>query len=183
MEQGDSLVIKRNSAEVPGGGEGIPAAGMPGAERQGGGIPGGGLAAGRRADAVGHEGWRRQLAELATACAGSFPEDEADCLRHVHALLAAAPSPVLLAGLAVPGRGRLAALLEAGGGTSAALALLGDDSGYLLSRGSDGEHLASVVLPGAQHDVSACGDTPALALVGAIARALALHGTCSAGLN
>lgn len=178
MEQGDSLVIKRNSAEVPGGGEGLPGVGMPG-----GAVPGGGLPAGCRADALGDEAWRRQLAELATACAGSFPEDEADRLRHAHALLATAPSPAVLAGLAVPGQGRLAALLEAGGGTSAALALLGDDSGYLLSRGSDGEHLASVVLPGAQHDVTACGDTPALALVGAIARALALHGTCSAGLN
>ena len=166
MKQGDSLVIKRNSAEVPGEGEGIPATGM----------PGGGIAASQRA-------WQHRLAELAMACAGSYPEDEADCLRNAHALLTAAPSPILLAGLAVPDRARLAELIAAGGGTSAALALLGEECGYLLSRGSDGEHLASVVLPGAAQDVSACGDTPALALIGAIARALALHGGVSAGIN
>lgn len=119
------------------------------------------------------EDWRDRLADLATACAGAYADEEQARLREIHALLAAAPHPALIAGLLVPAESRLVRLLEAGGTTSAALALIGPDCGYLLSRGSNGDHLASLVLPGAAQEVSACGDTAALALVGALALALA----------
>lgn len=123
--------------------------------------------------AAAHDAWRVRLAALATACAGSYPEDEGDRIRDVHQLLAAAPSPGLITGLAVPTGSRIDRLIASGAGASAVLAMLGEGSGYLVSRGEAGEHLASVVLPGADEDASACGDTLALALVGAIARALA----------
>ncbi|MBC2670499.1 hypothetical protein ACFOON_03000 [Novosphingobium piscinae] len=119
------------------------------------------------------EDWRDRLADLATACAGAYADEEHTHLLALHALVAAAPHPVLVTGLAVPAEIRLLGLLEAGGAASAALALIGPECGYLLSRGSNGDHLASVVLPGASQEVSACGDTAALALVGALARALA----------
>ena len=120
-----------------------------------------------------HESWRCRLADLATACAGTYADAEDERIRDAHDLLNAAPHPRLIAGLVVPEQSRIEGLIASGAGASAALAMLGEDSGYLLSRGSGGEHLASIVLPGAGRDVSACGDTPALALVGAMARALA----------
>lgn len=46
--------------------------------------------------------WQRELAELALACAGSFPADEAQRLRELCRLLAAAPDPALVRGLNVP---------------------------------------------------------------------------------
>ncbi|WP_298197172.1 hypothetical protein [Novosphingobium sp.] len=129
------------------------------------------------------QAWRRRLADLANACAGAYPEDEGDRIRDAHELLASAPNPTLIAGLAVPPESRIDGMIAAGAPTSAAMALLGEGSGYLLSCGSGGGHLASVVLPGSAQDVSACGDTPALALVGAIATALAAAGAGGTALN
>ena len=129
------------------------------------------------------QAWRRRLADLANACAGAYPEDEGDRIRDAHDLLASAPNPTLIAGLAVPPESRIDGMIAAGASASAAMALMGEGSGYLLSCGSAGSHLASVVLPGFDHDVSACGDTPALALIGAIALALAADGAGPGALN
>lgn len=150
--------------------------------------------------------WHLQLAELALACAGSFPAEEVQRLRELRCLLAAAPDRALVRGLAVPdaerpahgapaatgldggepaGVGRhgtgpdddpVEALIRANAAESAALALLGAECGYLLSRGAAGQHLASVMLPAASEETSAGGDTLALALVGALALALAEAG-------
>lgn len=117
-------------------------------------------------------GWLRQLGELALACAGSFPGEEVHRLRDMRRLLAAAPTPAMLCGLAVPGAERLDQLIAAEASAAAALELLGADWGYLLSRGASGQHLASVILPGAAEEISASGDTLALALVGALGLAL-----------
>jgi len=116
--------------------------------------------------------WRRQLGELALACAGSFPAEEAQRLIELRRLLAAAPAPSLIRGLAVPSGERLEQLIAADASESAALAMLGPECGYLLSRGASGQHLASVILPGADEEISAGGDSMALALVGAMALAL-----------
>ena len=129
--------------------------------------------AGRRAPGEGAvAGWRRQLGELALACAGSYPGEEAQRLRDLRALLAAAPAANLLCGLTVPSAERLDQLVAAEATASAALGLLGPDWGYLLSRGASGQHLASVILPLAAEEISASGDTLALALVGALGLAL-----------
>lgn len=117
--------------------------------------------------------WRQRLAELALACAGSFAADEAARIGEACELLAHAPDRALLAGLAPPAPVVVKALLAAGAPESAALALFGGGAGYMLSRGGDGQHLASVVLPGRGEEVTAGGDTLALALIGALALALA----------
>lgn len=124
------------------------------------------------AAARGTAGWRQELGELALACAGSFPAEEAQRLRDMRRLLAAAPAPMLLRGLAVPTAERLDQLVAADAVPSAALAMLGPECGYLLSRGASGQHLASVILPGADEETSASGDTMALALIGALGLAL-----------
>lgn len=119
--------------------------------------------------------WQRRVAEFALTCAGSYAPDETARLREFAGLLRTCPD-ALGAGLATPDPARFEALLSAGAGSTAVLQLFdGAEAGYLLSRGGGGPHLASVVLPGAAEEVSAGGDTVALALVGALALALAEH--------
>ena len=116
--------------------------------------------------------WADALAAVALACADGSARDEPRLLRALHALLVAAPYRGLTAGIALPDAARFAALIAARAGDAAALALLGADCGYMLSRGNHGEHLASVILPGQSAETRATGETLALALVGATALAL-----------
>ena len=83
----------------------------------------------------------------------------------------------------MPDENQLERLIAAGANADAALALITTDVGYLLSRSGGGQYLASVMLPGATADCSACGDTLALALIGALARALSELPAVSARLN
>lgn len=132
-------------------------------------------------DGGGVAGWRQQLGELALACAGSFPEEEGLRLRELRRLLAAAPAVALVRGLTVPSAAGLDEWIAVNAASSAALAMLGHECGYLLSRGAGGQHLASLILPGATEETSASGDTMALALVGALGLALAEVGLAQPG--
>lgn len=120
----------------------------------------------------GDAGWHRALGELALACSGSFPGDEAQRLRELRRLLAGAPAHASGHGLLTPPAERLDELIAAGAGASAVLAFVGPDCGYLISRGAAGQHLVSIILPGATEETSASGDSLALALISAIALAL-----------
>lgn len=117
--------------------------------------------------------WRRELAELALACAGSFPGEEPLRIRAIRELLARVPDPGRRAGLTVPSAERAETLIAADAGACAVLALFGGEAGYLLSRGASGQHLASVILPDSSEEVTAGGDSLVLALIGALALALA----------
>lgn len=117
--------------------------------------------------------WQRGVAELALACAGSYAADEAERLNELLVLLRSCP-PSIEPGLIVPEAGRLAQLLAADAAAAAVMELFeGADAGYLLSRGGGGQYLASVIMPGAAEEVSAGGESAALAMLGAIALALA----------
>lgn len=94
-------------------------------------------------------------------------------LRRFHGLIDHAPSAAFVDGLAEPDPVLFDTLVSIGTGTSAALSLIGDDAGYMLSRGGDGKYLASVMLPGRYEEATAGADTAALAIVGALA--IALH--------
>lgn len=72
----------------------------------------------------------------------------------------------------LPGVTQLEVLLAADAYESAALALLGPEWGYMMSRGSGGVCLATVIAPGGDEDTTAQGATPALALMIALASAL-----------
>lgn len=116
--------------------------------------------------------WRHGVAELALACAGSYAADEAARMHELIALLQTCP-PGIAPGLTLPDPLRLEELLAIGAGTTVAMELFdGAEAGFLLSRGGGGQHLASVILPGAAEEVSASGDSAGLALLGAIALAL-----------
>lgn len=117
--------------------------------------------------------WFDALGELALSCAGAFAEEEGAMLRRIFGLIDRAPSPSFLAGIVQPDAALFEAWVSLGATTSAAEALIGEDAGYMLSRDSDGNYLASIILPGRIEETTASADTAALAIVGALA--IALH--------
>ena len=118
----------------------------------------------RGESALAEEGLMLQLSQLADACANGHPGLEPAAIETASGLVA-----LLLPAARVD---RIPALLAARATESAALALVPEEAGYMLSRGSSGWHVASFVLPGLEDEVTAEGPTMALALVGAIASAL-----------
>lgn len=131
--------------------------------------------------------WRIRLGEIGTACCISESAGEADGIREAYHVLMLAP-PGMLAQLGMrTGEQRIEAMLALGAFESAALSLLPKGAGYMLSRGANGEHLASVFLGQTDSEMTAHGATAALALVAALMAELsqfqaigALH---SASLN
>ncbi len=116
--------------------------------------------------------WARAMAELSLACAGSFAPDQVERVRDLVDLLTLAPDPALLTGLVAPDLARIEALLRLNAWEQAVLAMLAADTGYIISRGPNGQYLASVILPGRVEEVTVSGDSMALALAGAAALAL-----------
>ena len=107
--------------------------------------------------------WRSQLGQFLAACNASAAEDQADRLREARALFQhVEPLDAPL----------FEAMVTARAFESAALAMVGPASGYMLSRGGNGISLASVCLPGGGEQHTCEGDTPALALLAATATAL-----------
>jgi hypothetical protein len=113
-------------------------------------------------------GWRAHLRALLAECDASAAIEQAERIRQAWELFAAAPQPQ--AGL--PPHDTIEAMLDADACESAALALVGPERGFLLSRGGNGMAIASIVLPDADEDHTASGATPALALLAALALAL-----------
>ena len=116
--------------------------------------------------------WRMRLEELGHACRISEAAGQSDGVREAFDLLMLAPpgqqshlGPHLAPKLA---EAKIDAMLAAGAFESAALALLPQHAGYMLSRGPSGEHLASVFLPDSDRETTAGGATAALALVAAL---------------
>jgi len=99
-------------------------------------------------------------------------------LRECLALLMLAPEPASPLSVDLPTVTGLEAMLACGAQESAALALLPKGASYLLSRGEDDTCLASVILPLTGEEVTAEGDSPALALTAALLASLVLpaHG-------
>lgn len=111
--------------------------------------------------------WKARASDLAALCAASAPCEEAERLDEAMALLAQPRLPEGLAVAHAAGEPGLAATIAAGGALSAAVALLGERAGYLISRGPGGVCMATVVLDGSGREESAEGTTPALAVLGA----------------
>ncbi len=116
--------------------------------------------------------WAQRLGEIADEASAAFACDEVRHLRALYALINADSRGCTMAGLTVYDPTVIESLFIAGACDSAALALLGGSSGYMISRGSTGEFMATVVLPGYAEEQTGSGDSLALALVSAIALAL-----------
>lgn len=109
-----------------------------------------------------------RLEELGTACRISEPAGQADGIREAFDLLMLTPVSYHLQLRPRLAEAKLEAMIGAGAHESAALALLPRGAGYMLSRGPNGDHLASVILPESDEEKTASGATAALALVAAL---------------
>jgi len=117
--------------------------------------------------------WLHQLDGLGLAAAASERGQEPGLFRSFRRLLEEAPSPDLLDGLCVPRARDGDALIQAGAHESAMLAFLGAETGFCLSRGADGDYLASIILPRRSAESTARGASMALACLGAVVIGLA----------
>jgi hypothetical protein len=120
--------------------------------------------------------WRLRLAQLCQASALADMDEQDAMLRQGHALLAGLPDPHSTLADHLPPLARFEALLAAGAHDSAALALVPEAASYMLSRGGEGGAMASVLLPGMEEEMTSEAESPALALVSALAAALASTG-------
>src|SRR5690606_15724881 len=91
--------------------------------------------------------WRSRLTDFLYACAASAPAEQPQAIREMAALLRCRPVELRAEVPVPPDERRLEELLAAGAYESAAIALLGSDSGFMASRGHHGVNLATVVLP------------------------------------
>lgn len=126
--------------------------------------------------------WRMRLGELGAACCISEPAGEADRIREAFDLLMLAPSGLLARLSHTASEKSIKAMLAAGAFESAALTLLPQGAGYMLSRGASGEHLASIFLAHSECEMTANGSTAALALVAALTTELS-HGQTAGALH
>ncbi|VWX54890.1 hypothetical protein [Novosphingobium sp. 9U] len=127
----------------------------------------------RNSGMLAHGEWLDALRDLSLCCAVSACDETQDRVREINALLLVAPARSLIDGLRPIGATRIEALINAGACETAIMTMLEAGAGFLLSRGSDGQSLATVALPGSAHEASGAGASPTLALVGAMADALA----------
>ena len=116
--------------------------------------------------------WHERTRALSEGAAEAGWDEQGDCLREAYALMTLAPRGLGPWLLELPAQPEFDAMLAAQCWDSVALALLPEAAGYMISRGGDGDCLASVLLPGAGDEVSAHGLHPALALVAALSAAL-----------
>lgn len=121
--------------------------------------------------------WRARLLELADDCRDGGAAGEADRIREAWNLLALAPRSGGIVPANLPAETTLEAMLGVRARESAALALLPEDAGYMISCGAGGVHMASIFLPGAISEHTAEAGTVAMALIAALAEALAAGGT------
>lgn len=117
--------------------------------------------------------WLGAMYELSLHCADDQPSDARERARDFNALLVLAPDPLLIDGLQPINASRLDELLTVDAAETAVMAMFDQGAGYMLSRGGDGQSLATVALPSPQRERSGAGATPALALIGALALSLA----------
>ena len=117
------------------------------------------------------EAWRSQMLSFFCRCVDGKPSQQMDRIREASVLFRQVPGdPDISSALA--DENRVESLLLVGAAESAALALVGRGVGYMLSRGTNGSHLATVVLPGQTQEYTATGGTVALALLAAQTAAL-----------
>lgn len=122
--------------------------------------------------------WRGRLTELCAACIDDAARLAPARLRETYALFSMAPEDSVLrvgGGDDLPALPAFEAMMAAGAEESAALALLPQGASFLLSRGDDGLCLASVMLATTGEEVTAQGNSPALALLAALSASLLVN--------
>jgi hypothetical protein len=97
-----------------------------------------------------------RLHRFAEHCRASGADNQAQRLRQALTLLRPGSQPAMIE-----------VMIAAGAFESAALALIGSDAAWMLSRSRAGRCLASVIAPGMTAETDGEGATPALALLAA----------------
>lgn len=118
------------------------------------------------------ETWRLEMLSFFCRCTESKPSEQSKRIREACDLFRQVPEDLGVALLAPAEEERVEFLTLSGAAESAVLALVGPDAGFMLSRGTNGSHLATVVLPEQTQDYSATGSTVALALLAALTAAV-----------
>lgn len=115
--------------------------------------------------------WEARLEEFLNDCVGSMVTDQAARLRDAETLFVsdARPRSELDASAR---RETVRGLIEADAAVDAALAIIGEETAFMLSRGGSGTCLATMILPEGSEEVMGEAATPALALLAAYAAAL-----------
>jgi hypothetical protein len=116
--------------------------------------------------------WKSLLRGFIERCAASGAKEQADRLREARLLFQFDGSGTYVDQADLPDDNTLEGMLDRGAHESAALALLGADTAFMISRSSGGNCLASVVLRGQDGEMTEAGATLALALLAAKAAAL-----------
>jgi hypothetical protein len=119
-----------------------------------------------------HELWVGRLDELLAAWRDAGPHSETEFLRSFHHLLQNGRAAAELLGVRVPESNRFDHLLDVAAFHTAVLEFLTETSAYMMSRGSDGIHMATVILTVDGVEATATARTCALAVAGAILLAL-----------
>jgi hypothetical protein len=116
--------------------------------------------------------WLHEMDGLGLVAGASVQGQEPALLRRFCWLLDKAPSPDLLDGLGMPVLRHIDTLIQAAALESAVMGFLAPETGFCLSRGGDGDYLASIILPRRLSESSARGASMALACLGALAMGL-----------
>ena len=116
--------------------------------------------------------WHTHFAGLAYACAQADHSEAADLLRQGWRLLGDPPACWHRSIIVTLDALEFEAMLGAGAEDAAAVAMLQDWAGFMLSHGPGGGYMATVVVEDLAGEASADGASVALALLGATARAL-----------
>lgn len=111
--------------------------------------------------------WKAQLRDLLHDCVASTPAEQADRIREAQALLSQGATGSQPAQAISPDTMNLERTLGLGAHESAVIALIGGETPFMISRGTNGNCLASVVPKGASEGITAEGSTLALALLAA----------------
>ena len=123
--------------------------------------------------------WLRNLRDLGMNSPLNAPTSAARRVRDLNELILKAPEQALVDGLRPVDPMRLEAMLACGAADAAVLAMFAEGASYMISRSGEEMIIATVTLPATVQEKSASGNVPALALVGALARALANAATAS----
>jgi len=110
----------------------------------------------------------RPISGLLVAWHDTASHEERQFLLNFNNVLNAVWRVADLPGLKPSAPGRFEQMLAVGAAECAVLALIADDSGYMVSRGPDGIHVATVVLAGRDAEATASAHTGGLAVSGAI---------------
>jgi len=120
--------------------------------------------------------WKADLRDLLHDCVDSAPAEQADRIREAQSLLRQGAELMGLPSRGLPDIKVTEAMLSLEAHESAVLAIMGGESAFMLSRGPNGNCLASVVLPDGSEEMVAQASTVALALLAAYLSSLITDG-------